>query len=205
MSGEGVDAAEAARLERLWAGGFGDDYIERNRGPDTRRPFWLSLLPGLACERVLEVGCETGVNLRSVAELVGRSGAYGVDVNAKALGEMRAGLPGVQALRCAARHLPFPSGSFDLVFTVGVLIHQPESALAMAMGETVRCSRRWIFCGEYFAPETLEIAYRGERAVLFKRDYGRLYGELFDGLALRQQGFVGPEADNLVFWLFEKK
>jgi len=92
------------------------------------------------------------------------------------------------------------------VFTVGVLIHQPPAALPGVMAEIVRCSRRFVICGEYYAPEPTEVAYRGQTGALFKRDFGGLYRQLFPGLALRKQQFLSTADgwDDVTFWMFEK-
>ncbi|HKS25308.1 MAG TPA: pseudaminic acid biosynthesis-associated methylase [Thermoanaerobaculia bacterium] len=199
--------SEASRLEQLWAGGFGDAYVERNRDAGAPRgPFWNSILNGLELQRVLEIGCNVGANLQWIAQHVPPSGVYGVDVNASAVAEVRRRLPGVNALLVPARDLPFREGWFDLVFTCGVLIHQPELALPLVMGDMVRCSRRYVLCVEYFAEETVEVPYRGERGALFKRDYGRLFQELFASLRLLKRGFLSREEgwDDATYWLFEK-
>jgi pseudaminic acid biosynthesis-associated methylase len=199
-------AGEAARLEQLWAGEFGDAYVDRNRrAGDVRQAFWRDLLAECSPARVLEVGCNVGANLRWIAESVGPRQTYGVDINSKALDELRAGVPGVNALYAPARSLPFRDRWFDLVFTMGVLIHQPEDSLALVMAEIVRTSRRWVLCGEYHAEERVEIAYRGQNGALFKRDYGRIYRDLFPELRLARQGFLGREQgwDDITWWLFE--
>ena len=74
------------------------------------------------------------------------------------------------------------------------------------MAEIVRCSRRYVLCGEYFAEETTEVPYRGQDGALFKRDYGALYQELFPELALVEQGFLGRDEgwDDVTWWLFER-
>jgi pseudaminic acid biosynthesis-associated methylase len=199
--------SEASRLEQLWAGGFGDAYIERNRDAGAPRgPFWNSILDGLELRRVLEIGCNVGANLQWIVQRVPPPGVYGVDVNAGAIAEVRRRLPGINALLVPARDLPFRDGWFDLVFTCGVLIHQPELALPLVMADMVRCSRRYVLCVEYFAEETVEVPYRGERGALFKRDYGRLFQELFASLRLLKHGFL-PRAegwDDATYWLFEK-
>ncbi len=205
----GVDqpVSEASRLERLWAGGFGDDYLDRNADASKhRRAFWQSLLDELPCGRVLEVGCNLGGNLQWIAEKVEPTDVYGVDVNRKALTELRARLPEVNAVWAPARELPFRDGWFDLVFTIGVLIHQPESTLPLVMAEMVRCSRRWVLCGEYYAAQPVEVPYRGQGAALFKRDYGRLFLELFPELRLHRQGFLGRDTgwDDVTWWAFER-
>jgi len=199
--------SEASRLEELWSGGFGDSYLERNRSVDTKRmAFWQTILNEIEPKRILEVGCNLGGNLRCIASRVPVHSIYGVDVNLKALANLQRDLPGVNALWAVARELPFRDSWFDLVFTMGVLIHQPEQSLPLVMAEIVRCSRRYVLCGEYCAEQTAEISYRGEKGALFKRDYGRIYRELFPGLELRKQGLLSREDgfDDVTYWLFEK-
>jgi len=199
--------SEAVRLEQLWAGGFGDAYLERNRAAgEVRAPFWNSILTELPVSRALEVGCNVGANLRWFAERLSPPNAYGVDINDAALAELHRSVPGVNALLAPARDLPFRDAWFDLVFTMGVLIHQPDVTLPLVMHEIVRCSRRWVLCGEYFAEERTEVPYRGESGALFKRDYGRIYEELFPDLRLIRKGFLGRADgwDDVTYWLFEK-
>lgn len=88
---------------------------------------------------------------------------------------------------------------------MGVLIHQPESTLSLVMNEMVRCSRRWVLCGEYFGETTQEVPYRGETKALFRRNYGQLFIDLFPGLRLTEQGFLGRDEgwDDVTWWLFE--
>jgi pseudaminic acid biosynthesis-associated methylase len=200
------DTSEARRLEQLWAGEFGDAYVERNREAARHRgPFWRALLQECPASRVLEVGCNLGANLAVVAQVDPALELWGIDVNEKALGLLRAEVPAVNAVRAPARELPFRDRWFDLVFTMGVLIHQPPEALTAVMTEIVRCSRRFVLCGEYFAPEPTEVPYRGQRGALFKRDYGALYQSLFPALRLRKQGFLGKETgwDDVTYWLLE--
>jgi pseudaminic acid biosynthesis-associated methylase len=198
---------ESTRLERLWEGDFGDDYVDRNADVDRyRQPFWSALLASHRPARVLEVGCNLGGNLRWIAEAIGDEHTYGVDVNRKALAELRARLPGVNGVWSPARDLPFRDRWFDLVFTMGVLIHQPEATLPLVMAEMVRCSRRYVLCGEYFAEQTVEVKYRGHEGALFKRNYGGLFGEMFPELRVVESQFLGREQgwDDVTVWLFEK-
>src|SRR4051812_38662288 len=99
--------SEAERLEALWSGDFGNDYVERNlRAYDERGPFWTSLLATMRPSSVLEVGSNVGGNLQWVAEAVERQHVVGVDVNRKALQELEERLPGVRGALGSARDLP---------------------------------------------------------------------------------------------------
>lgn len=199
--------SEARRLERLWGGDFGDAYVERNiDAANGREPFWRDILGRYQVRNALEVGCNVGANLRWICEALPQFEVYGVDVNERALAQLRGNLPHVNAVWSPARSLPFREGWFDLVFTAGVLIHQPEITLPLVMAEIMRCSRRYVLCMEYSAEETVEVFYREQAGALFKRNYGRIYSEMFPELQLLEQNFLGRDQgwDDVTYWLFEK-
>lgn len=199
---------DAARLEGLWSGEFGDDYVERNRAAsEGRRPFWEHVLGRIEAASALEIGCNVGGNLRWLAALLGAENVAGVDVNERALEVVRSEIPGVDARVASARELPFADDSFDLVFTTGVLIHQSPDELPRVMDEIVRASRRYVLCGEYRADELEEVPYRGQRGALYKQDYGLLYQERFPQLRLLEEGFLPKSEgvwDDVTYWVFEQ-
>jgi pseudaminic acid biosynthesis-associated methylase len=204
---ESGNDTEAERLERLWAGDFGDDYVDRNAGSyDVRERYWVDRFEQTGCQSVLEVGCNVGGNLRWLAPLLPPGGTTGVDINRKALTTLHVNYPEIDALWSPARDLPFRDRRFDLVFSMGVLIHQPDTTLPLVMHEMVRCSRRWVLCGEYHAPTQEEISYRGHEGALFRRDYGSIFVELFPELKQQDSGFLGNDDgwDDVTWWLFER-
>jgi pseudaminic acid biosynthesis-associated methylase len=200
-------ASEAKRLEALWSGKFGNEYVDRNQSAgDVRAAFWQGLLKDHPCRRVLEIGCNIGGNLQWIAKCIPPEATYGIDVNQKALREARARIPDISVSLSPARDLPFRDRHFDLVFTMGVLIHQPDSTLPLVMSEMVRTSRKYVLCGEYFDEKGVEVPYRGETGALFKRNYGALFLDLFPELRLVKQGFLGKAEgwDDITWWLFSK-
>ena len=203
------DSDSTPRLEALWAGEFGDAYIERNKDAESgRRDFWSHQLEHLGATSVLEVGCNIGGNLRWIAELLGAQNVAGVDVNPTALELLRERVPGVDAQLASGARLPFEDGAFDLVFTTGVLIHQdPETTLEPMMREVVRVAERFVIAGEYHADELTEVHYRGEEGALFKQDFGALYRRLFPSLELLDSGFLSEREgrwDDLTYWILRK-
>ncbi|HEX2784787.1 MAG TPA: pseudaminic acid biosynthesis-associated methylase [Ilumatobacteraceae bacterium] len=200
--------SEAIRLEALWRGDFGDDYVDRNAGGyELREAFWNDLFDTIGFQSVLEVGCNVGGNLRWLVPLLRSGASFGIDVNTKAIARLHAEVPGVNAISGPGRDLPFRDRWFDLVFTMGVLIHQPDSTLPLVMSEMVRTSARWVFMGEYFAEETTEVHYRGHDSALFKRDYGAIFAELFPDWVQADSGFLSRDAgwDDVTWWLFERR
>ena len=206
MSDDPVET-EARRLERLWSGQFGDDYIDRNlEESDEHRAFWTGLLHDLHPGRVLEVGCNLGGNLQWIAPELPAGAAYGVDINAKALSIVQQRVPQANAILSRARTLPFRDRRFDLVFTMGVLIHQPDDTLPIVMSEMIRTSNRYILCGEYYAETPTAVPYRGVDAALFRRDYGALFQRASPDLRMVREGFMGRDVgwDDITWWLFER-
>lgn len=200
-----------SRLEALWAGSFGDAYAKRNTAAGRgREDFWQEVLGSTGAESVLEVGCNIGGNLQHIAPLLEEpSKAAGIDVNQTALAEAARQAPGVDLRRASAYEIPHPDEAFDLVFTTGVLIHLPTERIGEALDEIVRCSRRYILCGEYFAAQEVEVPYRDQTGALFKRDYGRLYLERHPGLSVVKEGFLPSSSttswDDVTWWLLERE
>jgi pseudaminic acid biosynthesis-associated methylase len=207
MSEQRSAQPEAARLERLWADEFGDAYVERNaEAGEGRDAFWHALLERHPIATALEIGCNVGANLRWIDGKLESRAVWGLDINESALRAIRRRLPGINAVWSPARELPVRDRAFDLVFTAGVLIHQPESTLPLVMSEAVRASKRFVLALEYFSADTTEVPYRGQEGALFKRDYGRLYQELFPELELVEGGELGADEgwDDVTWWLFAK-
>jgi len=200
--------SEAARLEQLWSGKFGNDYIERNIQAGAHRgPFWKGLLAEFPAERVLEIGCNIGTNLQWIAQVIPASQVYGVDINVKSLKNLHQNTPEINAMWSPARELPFRDDWFDMVFTMGVLIHQPEESLADVIVEMFRCSRKYILCAEYFSEETQEVLYHQQQGALFKRNYPKIFLEIFPELELLKEGFLSKQDgwDDVSYWVFSKQ
>ena len=93
-----------------------------------RRRF-LRWVPVRAGDRVLEVGCGTGVVVRDLAALVGRRGAVtAVDTSATLLARARSLSRGAAGGRIAFRRadghrLPFGDRRFDVVLAITVILH----------------------------------------------------------------------------------
>ena len=198
---------DTTRLEQLWARDFGNAYVERNREAWVDRgPFWQDVAQRYPFASALEIGCNVGGNLKWLAGCDRQIDLTGIDVNGQALEELRSKLPQVTTLQTPGRDLPFADGSFDLTFTMGVLIHVSPESLSDVMSEIVRCSKRFVLCGEYFAEQTVEVPYRGHEGALYKRNFGQLYAEQFPERSLLETGFLpkGEGFDDVTFWIFEK-
>jgi len=103
----------------------------------------------------------------------------------------------------------FPHNHFDLVYTIGVLIHIHPDDLLANMRKLFEYSGKYILMGEYFNRTPVMIEYQGEKDKLFKRDFGKLFIENFP-LKLVDYGFLWGHLydnagfDDITYWLFEK-
>ncbi|RCK79786.1 MAG: hypothetical protein OZSIB_3940 [Candidatus Ozemobacter sibiricus] len=193
----------------LWAGSFGDDYLERTRLDWRGRcPFFrhvLSRTQGIAS--IGELGAGAGYNLEALHALNPAFRLTGVEINARACAEMakRSFIQVVQA----PLQVFSPPAPFDLVMTCGVLIHLPPSDLPLIYQRLYDLTNRYILLNEYFSPQPVAMPYRGLEGHLYKRDFG---GELWDchgdRLRLVDYGFLWKRVeqvwDDTTWWLFEK-
>lgn len=204
MSGDSL-SSEAARLEAVWGGEFGREYVARNtEAGAAREPFWREVLERVEAASVLEVGCNIGANLQWLAGT--DRATIGVDINEHALRILPERVSNASPVLSIARSLPVRDDAVDLVFTIGVLIHQPDESLVDVMQEMVRATSRYVLCGEYFGDVQTEVPYRGQSGALFRRDYGALFRQHCPSLRLLGQGFLGRDLgwDDVTWWLFEK-
>ena len=116
-------------------------------------------------------------------------------------------MPDDKILAGTADRIDLPDASLDLVFTSGVLIHVAPDVLPAAYREMHRISARYLLTIEYFSAEPEEKPYRGQQGLLFKRDFGALWLEMFPDLQIVDYGFFWRPAtglDNLTWWLLRK-
>lgn len=172
----------------FWQGLFGEDYTRRNaRSAEEWDDFYVASygLTKLEMNRrfvgdlpressFLEVGCNTGLQLQGLSRM-GFGHLAGVELQIHAAGCAKELLPGARIVSGSGLALPFSDGSFDVVFTAGVLIHIAPPNLEQAFREMTRCSRHFLWGFEYFADELTEIPYRGNAGFLWKADYARLF------------------------------
>ena len=103
----------------------------------------------------------------------------------------------------------FDLAGFDLVFSMGVLIHIHPNDLLANMQKMFDYSGRYILMGEYFNRTPVMIEYHGEKDKLFKRDFGKMFMENFP-VRLVDYGFLWGHLyddagfDDITYWLFEK-
>jgi pseudaminic acid biosynthesis-associated methylase len=188
--------------EQFWSGEFGSQYVGRNRVDWALRvPYWEDILLWTGARSVLEVGCNIGSNLKACRSVDRQIELTGVDVNQDAL--MEATLAGLNVHEMSGSSVGhrWPDG-FDLVATVGVLIHVAPEHLSDMMDSIIMASRKYVLAVEYAAEAEEHIEYRGHTGKLWRRPFGELYQA--KGLKLIETGDAGNGFDRCVYWLLTK-
>jgi spore coat polysaccharide biosynthesis protein SpsF len=197
--------------EQFWAGHFGREYSERNRGAhwiaSNTAMFARVLAHAGKVESVLELGANIGLNLRALRHLLPGAVLGGVEINPEAAAELRQ-MPEVEVHQASILDFQPPRTS-DLVFTKGVLIHINPDQLDRVYDLMHRASSRLLLVAEYYNPTPVNIPYRGHQDRLFKRDFAGDLRRKFPALQLVDYGFVyhaDPHfpQDDLTWFLLEK-
>jgi len=207
---------ETTQLD-CWKGDFGDNYTERCRPKDvavaTKGRCLEEIFTRCGIPRdcsVMEVGANIGTNLKALRRVAWSGDLYAVEPNRKAyeilVCDKEIALK--QGFHSDGFSLPLGDRSVDLVFTCGVLIHVHPDHLVRICSEICRVSGIYVLCMEYFSPEPEAKTYRGQRGLLFKRDFGGFYLDHWPDLQLVDYGFLWKRIsffDNINWWLFKWK
>lgn len=124
----------------------------------------------LAGLRVLDAGCGGGRYTRLLAEagveVVGTDHSEAVE-KARTLCD---GLPNATFLQADLKNLPFPDGSFDFVFSIGVMHHDADTrAVFDAVARMVRPGGRysvWLYRRNTFIQEAVNRALRRRTVIM---------------------------------------
>lgn len=196
--------------EIFWAGGFGQEYTERNQGAQLHAgnlAFFSKIVERVRGVRsVLELGANRGMNLQALRALIPQSDLAGIEINPDAAQLLESS--GFKAYRGSLLDFELDQPR-DMTFTKGVLIHINPHSLSKVYDLLHAASKRYVLVAEYYNPIPVEISYRGHTGKLFKRDFA---GELMDrhrDLRLVEYGFmyrrdpVFPQ-DDITWFLMEK-
>ncbi len=198
--------------EAFWEGEFGDEYTDRNRGPDrvAANSAFFSRALGRAqgVHSVLELGSNIGLNLLALRRLLPAAKLSAVEINEKAASESKSSLPDLDLHRTSILEFR-PGATWDLVFTKGVLIHVNPDKLPLVYDLMHGSSSRYLLVAEYYSPMPVEVTYRGHAGKLFKRDFAGEMLDRFPGLALIDYGFAYHRdasfpQDDINWFLMEK-
>jgi pseudaminic acid biosynthesis-associated methylase len=205
---------------KTWTGEFGKEYTDRNplslQEMDdlyqnnfglTRTELNQQFISDLSrSNKILEVGSNIGLQLLFLQKM-GFENLYGIEIQSYAVELSKSKTKGINIIQGSAFDIPFKDSYFEMVFTSGVLIHISPSDIDLALNEIHRCSSKYIWGFEYFAEKYTEIPYRGQKDLLWKTDFARLFLDRFKDLELvkekRIKYIASDNVDNM--YLLRKK
>jgi len=207
--------------EREWESKFGKEYTDRNIFTSveldkeytewygvTRTAMNEEFLGGkdLEGKKFLEVGSNVGNQLRLLEDM-GFKNLCGLELQEYAVKIAKELSSTIEFVNNTGAKMPFEDGTFDLVFTSGVLIHISPENIGAVLDEIYRCSKEYIWGFEYYAAEYTEINYRGNNELLWKTNFAQLYLDRYPDLELVHEKKYNYLADDNVdsMYLLRKK
>ena len=156
--------------------------------------------------RMLEIGSNIGNQLLLLQEM-GFKNLYGIEINSYAVEISKRRTKNINIIQGSSFDIPFKNDYFDILFTSGLLIHINPRDIEKAMQEIYRCSSKYIWGFEYYSEEYQEILYRGEKNLLWKANFPKLYLGLFGDLELvkkKKMKYLNNENIDTMFLLRKK-
>ena len=199
--------------EEFWAGKFGSDYIERNKGKKLLASnlnfFVKALNQAYHLDSCIEFGANIGMNLKALNLLFPQLYIEGVEINKDACEQLK-DVVGSGKVHHNSIFDFKPSKLFDLSLIKGVLIHINPDKLKSVYEKLYKSSKKYILIAEYYNPTPVTIFYRGHEDRLFKRDFAGEFLEIYNDVRIVDCGFAYHRdptfpQDDITWFLLEKE
>ncbi len=198
------------KQELFWKKVYGEKYISKNSKFSNKEGVkaWNKMLLKVSnLNSILECGSNIGRHIGYLEKIYPKSKKSIIEINKKAI---EINLKKNKIFRYQNNSII--NSSFDekynLVFTMGVLIHIHPSELKKNLKKIISFSNKYILIGEYFSKKPTSINYQNEKDLLFKRDFGKYIIHNFN-LKLIDYGFLWSHEfasfDDINYWLFKTK
>ncbi len=153
-------------------------------------------LKGLEAGRFLEVGCNIG-NQLILLQKIGCTDLWAIEPQDYAFEIAKKRVKKANIIKASAFDIPFKDNYFDVVFTAGVLIHISPADIKKIMDELYRCSKKYIWGFEYYAPKGYPmVSYRGHDNLLWKTDFSKLFLDRFPNIKLVRKKILKYKNNN---------
>lgn len=199
--------------EQFWAGEFGTEYIDRNKGDallaSNLNFFTHALRSAGKFDSCIEFGANIGMNLKALKLLHPDLKLQGIEINEDAAAQLRE-VVGSENVFCESIFSWEPKAPVELSLIKGVLIHINPDKLKDVYQALNQASSRYVLVCEYYNPAPVTLNYRGHDNRLFKRDFAGEMMEIYPDLKLVDYGFsyrrdpVFPQ-DDITWFLMQKK
>ncbi|MEO7487476.1 MAG: pseudaminic acid biosynthesis-associated methylase [Ferruginibacter sp.] len=198
--------------EKFWAGEFGHDYIQRNKGEKLLAAnlnfFTKALSQAGNIDSLVEFGANIGMNLRALKLLYPELKLQAIEINKEA-SENLANFIGNENVFNGSIYDFESEKIFDIALIKGVLIHINPDMLSVVYEKLYKAAGRFILVCEYYNPSPVTISYRGHNDRLFKRDFAGDLLEKYSDLSLVDYGFAYKRdqafpQDDITWFLLKK-
>lgn len=198
--------------EEFWAGEFGAEYINRNKGKHllaSNLNFFNKALTNTSNpSSFIEFGANIGMNLKALKLLFPDSQLKGVEINSEAVEVLKETI-GIDNVYHQSIFDFSTEEKFDVSLIKGVLIHINPDMLNIVYEKLFNSSKKYILIGEYYNPSPVAINYRGHSDRLFKRDFAGEMLDKYPSLELVDYGFsyrrdVNFPQDDITWFLLKK-
>jgi pseudaminic acid biosynthesis-associated methylase len=198
--------------ENFWAESFGNEYIDRNQGPQLLASnlnfFTKALERAGKINSCLEFGANIGMNLKALKLLYPSIALKGIEINKQAAKELGQVIGENNVINSSIFDFNI-NQKFDISLIKGVLIHINPDMLDVVYQKLYDASTSYILIAEYYNPTPVVISYRGHQDKLFKRDFAGDFLKKFSDTILIDYGFsyrndpAFPQDD--ITWFLIKK
>jgi pseudaminic acid biosynthesis-associated methylase len=203
-----------------WTGQFGKEYTDRNyisledldslyvktygiSRSSLNHEFLDDVLTKTA--RILEIGSNIG-NQLLLLQKMGFTNLYGIEPQGYSVELSNQRSAKINLIQASAFNIPFKDRSFDLVFTSGLLIHISPKDINCVLDEIYRCSNKYIWGFEYWSDDYTNVIYRGNKDILWKTDFAKIYLNSFNKLNLiKENKLKHINSDNMTTIFLLKK
>ena len=203
----------SSEQEIFWSQNYAFDYISKNTNFDNENGIlaWRKILLNTTpLESILECGSNIGRNINFLNTVCPLSKKSIIELSQPAFDYVTSNYSIHNSFKGSILNSNFENNNFDMVFTMGVLIHIHPDNLHENMLKIYNYSKKYILIGEYFNKTPIMIEYQGQKDKLFKRDFGKFFIDNFN-VKLIDYGFLwgyifdNAGFDDITWWLFEKK
>jgi pseudaminic acid biosynthesis-associated methylase len=201
--------------EKFWETKYSKEYIQKNSNFNSGLNIegWKKILKSVSApSNILECGANIGRNIEALNHIYPEAAKTAIEISADASKILRNKYKDLNVINSSILESKITNNSFDLSFTMGVLIHIHPNDLKQNLEKVILSSNRYVVIGEYFNRTPVSLTYQGEEEKLFKRDFGKFALENFsDKIELKDYGFLWGHIydeggfDDFTWWVFERK
>jgi spore coat polysaccharide biosynthesis protein SpsF len=198
--------------EKFWAEEFGNEYVERNQGPQllaSNLNFFSKALSRTGkIASCIEFGANIGMNSKALKLLYPGIQLSGIEINKNASEQLAMVIGAENVINTSIFEYKVEK-KVELSLIKGVLIHINPEMLSNVYDKLYESTNKYILVAEYYNPVPVSIEYRGHSDRLFKRDFAGDFLEKFKDTKLIDYGFcyrrdpMFPQ-DDISWFLIEK-